>query len=615
MNTRLLNSICISLALPFILIAQPDPPSGLEATGYDSHIELNWFQNAEPNLGAYRVYRSENGGDFIFYRSVGKLSTTTIDFIGEHDRSYAYTLTAVNTSGQESTFSDTVSATTFEMTDEELLEMVQQYTFRYFWDFAHPVSGMARERNTTSIVTTGGSGFGIMAILVGMERGFISREAGVQRLLKIVGFLENADRFHGAWAHWMNGATGEAIPFSTFDDGGDLVETAFLVQGLLAAREYVFGASQDEIDLRNRITGLWESVEWNWYRKGVQEVLYWHWSPNFAWQMNFPLRGFNETHITYILAIASPTFPVPASLYHNGWAGGSLVNGNSYFGYPLQVGPYRGGPLFFSHYSYLGFDPRNIRDDYANYFVNNTNHTLINRQYCIENPQNHAGYSEVCWGLTASDNPWGYLAHEPTAARDNGTITPTAAISSMPYTPEESIAALKHFYRELGDRLWGQYGFYDAFNLNENWFASSYLAIDQGPIICMIENYRSELLWNLFMQNPEIGASLEKIGFESDTTTTTGTNLSQAQPAQVKTFPNPATNLLLVETETGKHIEANLRITDINGNLRNQLSLALAPGKNRFSIDVSNLENGIYLLYTKIESQLNIQRIMVCHND
>lgn len=611
MGIRRLTIILIIAGLQHGLSAQPDPPAGFQAAGYDSHIELSWFGNAEPDLGAYRLYRSENGADFAFLRSIGKLNTSAIDFVGAHGQAYAYMLTAVNTSGQESAFSDTVSAVTFEMTDEQLLGMVQQYTFRYFWDFAHPVSGMARERNTTSIVTSGGSGFGIMAIIVGMERGFISREAGVQRLLKIVAFLETADRFHGAWAHWMNGATGEAIPFSTFDDGGDLVETAFLVQGLLAARAYISGTTPGEIELRDRITALWETVEWNWYRKGVQEVLYWHWSPNFAWQMNFPLRGFNETHITYILAIASPTYPVPASLYHNGWAGGNLVNGNTYFGFPLQVGPYRGGPLFFSHYSYLGFDPRNIRDDYANYFVNNINHTRINRQYCIENPQNHTGYSDVCWGLTASDNPWGYLAHEPTAARDNGTITPTAALGSMPYTPDESIAALKHFYRDLGDRMWGEYGFYDAFNLNENWFASSYLAIDQGPIICMIENYRSGLLWDLFMQNPEIASSLDKIGFVADTTMTTGL-LPTIKPAgEVKMFPNPASREVQIALDVDKQTTGSLRITDINGILWSEQSLALTPGKNHFTIDISHLENGVYLLHTQIESLVKLNKMMV----
>ncbi|RLD20776.1 MAG: hypothetical protein DRI69_05625, partial [Bacteroidetes bacterium] len=471
-----LSFICASLG-------QPAPPTGLDAIGYDSHVELSWYQNAEPNLTSYRIYRSEDQGGFEFLRSVGKLEKSTIDFVGQSELQFEYRITAIDDTGEESAFSNEVNAATFDMTDEQLLTMVQQYTFRYFWDFAHPVSGMARERNTTSIVTTGGTGFGIMGILVGMERGFVSHEKGVERILKIVTFLEEADRFHGVFPHWMNGATGEVVPFSEFDDGGDLVETAFLIQGMLTARQCIKGESPNEVELREKITQIWREVDWNWYRKSVQQVLYWHWSPNYGWKMDHKIKGYNEAHIVYLLAIASPTHPVPVSLYYNGWAGGSYENGGTFYGYPLAVGPDRGGPLFFSHYSYLGFDPRYKKDRYANYFNNGFYHTLINRAYCIDNPENHKGYSDVCWGLTASDDPWGYLAHEPTANRDNGTISPTAALSSMPYTPDYSMDALKHFYRELGDEIWGKYGFVDAFNMDEDWTASSYLAIDQGPIL------------------------------------------------------------------------------------------------------------------------------------
>ena len=403
------------------------------------------------------------------------------------------------------------------ISDEELLTLVQQQTFKYFWDFAHPVSGLAQERNSSgNTVTIGGSGFGVMAILVGIERGFITRLDGINRLAQIVDFLTTADRFHGVWPHWMNGNTGQTIAFSTKDNGGDLVETSFMAAGLLTARQYLDPNAYFEGLLYNKINILLDEIEWSWYTRGGQNVLYWHWSPNYGWDMNMQVRGYNEALITYFMAATSTTFPVEASVYHQGWArSGNIINGKNFYGIPLPVGYDYGGPLFFAHYSFLGLNPTNLSDQYADYWTQNANHTLINRQHCIVNPYNHVGYSADSWGLTASDDPWGYLAHEPTPARDNGTITPTAALSSMPFTPEESMQALHHFYYTLGDKLWGEQGFYDAFNPGQGWWANSYLAIDQGPIIVMIENYRSGLCWDLFMSAPEVQAAMIKLGFSN----------------------------------------------------------------------------------------------------
>ncbi len=399
------------------------------------------------------------------------------------------------------------------ISDEELLNKVQQQTFRYFWDFAHEQSGMARERNTSgNLVTVGGSGFGVMAIIVGIERGFISRQEGVERWAKIVDFLSTADRFHGVWPHWLNGNSGATIPFSSLDDGGDLVETAFMIQGLLTVRSFLNSSIPAEKSIIDKITKLWHEVEWSWYTRGGQDVLFWHWSPKHEWQMNLPIRGYNESLIIYILAASSPTHPIDKSVYDNGWArGGAMVNGQQYYQHKLPLGEAYGGPLFFAHYSYLGLDPRKLSDQYANYWEQNKNHTLINQAHAIRNPLGFVGYSEESWGFTASDNHEGYSAHSPT--NDKGVITPTAALSSFPYTPEASLAALKFFYYTMGDRLWGEYGFYDSFNITEEWYATSYLAIDQGPIILMIENYRTALLWELFMQDQEVRTGLQKLQF------------------------------------------------------------------------------------------------------
>lgn len=397
---------------------------------------------------------------------------------------------------------------------DELLTKIQEQTFKYFWDFGHPVSGMARERNRSGeTVTSGGSGFGLMAMIVGVERNFITRNEAIDRWNKIVDFLEKADRFHGVWSHWINGTTGKVIPFSPNDNGGDLVETSFLCMGLITVREYLDDTVPEEKQLIDKINTLWQEVEWNWHTQGGQNVLFWHWSPNFGWEKNLRISGYNESLITYIMSAASPTFPIEPEVYHQGWArNGDMKNGRSFYDIELPLGSAFGGPLFFSHYTFLGIDPRNLSDQYANYMDQGIAHSMINHQHCIVNPSNFVGYSDSCWGLTASDGNNGYSAHSPT--RDVGVITPTAAISSIPYTPDESLRAIEHFYYILGDRLWGEYGFYDAFNLTENWIASSYLAIDQGPIIGMIENHRTGLLWDLFMNAPEVQNGLTRLDFQ-----------------------------------------------------------------------------------------------------
>jgi len=401
------------------------------------------------------------------------------------------------------------------ISDDGLLDLVQKQTFKYFWDFGHPTSGLARERNTSGdVVTTGGSGFGIMAIVAAINRQFVTRADGLARMQKIVGFLKTAQTFHGAFPHWMNGATGVVVPFSQQDDGADLVETSYLMQGLLTARQYFNDPGAPETTLRNDINTLWNAVEWDWFTQNGQNTLYWHWSPNYAWSANMQVNGWDEALITYVMAAASTTHPITKAVYDNGWAiNGAMKNGNTFFGVKLPLGPAEGGPLFFAHYSFLGINPNGLTDAYASYDVQNKAHALINYNYCVANPQGNSGYSANCWGLTASDIENGYTASSPT--NDVGVIAPTAAISSLPYTPTQSMAALRYFYYKLGDKMWGQYGFYDAFNLNDVWFANSTLAIDQGPIIDMIENYRSGLLWNLFMSCPEVKTGMRNLGFQS----------------------------------------------------------------------------------------------------
>lgn len=429
------------------------------------------------------------------------------------------------------------------LTDDQLLETVQKQTFRFFWHGAHPVSGMALERDNTVLAeyywdyineawdepnfskttfgpdacAVGGSGFGIMSTIVAVQRGWIGRDTAVRRLIKIADFLQHADCYHGIYPHFLNGKTGKVIPFGRLDDGADLVETSYLLMGFLCAREFFNKDIPREKYLRNRITSMWNVANWEWHTNG-RNKLFWHWSPNNDFDMNFPIWGWNECLITYIIAASSPYHAISKSVYDGTWTGSDgFKNGRTYYGYPLPLGNYdkdKGGPLFFEQYTFQGIDPNSLTDSSGNdYFLQGKNHTLINRAYCIENPNHYKGYSEKCWGLTAGDSYKGYVAHSP--ENDKGVIQPTAAVSSIPYTPKESMEALRYFYYALGNKIWGPYGFADGFSIQHNWYAHTHLAIDQGPIINMIENYRSGLLWNLFMKIPDIQNGLKKLGFKS----------------------------------------------------------------------------------------------------
>jgi hypothetical protein len=519
--------------------ASPLPaPKNVTAKGYERHVDVHWDAVDSPQLQRYAIYRSGDGHHFaaagIQVPGVNRFT----DYVGKPGQTLYYKVAASDHQYRVSQLSEAVSASTRPMSDDELLTMLQEACFRYYWEGAHPAAGTTLENipGDDRIVATGASGFGIMALIVGVDRGFITRDQGLDRMTEIVLFLEKAPRYHGVWSHFMDGSTGRTLPvFDMFDDGGDLVETAFLIEGLLAARQYFKGPSQREGDLYARIVHLWETVEWDWYRHLPESnALYWHWSPDWTWSINHRLTGFNEVMITYLLAVASPTHGVPGELYYSGWAdqkeagaayrrgwsgsgdGERYTNGHNYYGIKLDVGVGSGGPLFFTHYSYMGFDPRGLRDRFTDYFENNRNIAKINLAYCIRNPGRFKGYGADFWGLTASDGPDGYLPHEPRTGVDDGTMTLTGALSSFPYTPAASMAMLKHIYRDLGDRVWGVYGPRDAINLTRDWISPIYMGLNQAPITVMVENYRTGLIWKLFMSNPEIKPMLQKIGFKPE---------------------------------------------------------------------------------------------------
>ena len=606
---------------------RPSIPQGVVARGFEYHVDLKLNPNSEPDLMGYYLYKSD-GSNFVRIAATTREIPFFTDFVGGYNLTGLYKISAFDSSNNESFLSNEVTATTYQMTDEEFLDMVQRATFRYFWDWGDPNSGIARERwhpNGSDVTNTiGGGGFGVMAILAGIERGFVTREQGADRMLKITDFLATkVDTFHGAFPHWFNGTTGKVVNFG-IQNGGDIVETAFMIQGLLTARQYFNHQNSTEEQIRNLITQLWRNVDWNFYRNNSSSGLYWNWSPTmgFNFSNTFIFHGWNETLIAYILAIASPTHAVtlPAlSFYRSGWGNGDQIEQfRQIYDYSLYVGSSYGGPLFFTHYSFLGFDPRNKKDEFANYFTHNRNQTLVNRQYCISNPKNFIGYGTNCWGLTASQSIPGvdYTSHEPN--NDNGTITPTAAISSMPYTPNESIAALKHFYRTYGSNLWGDFGFKDAFNVTYSrtgvlgtWFSDGYLAIDQGPIIVMIENYRSQLLWNKFMANPEIQSALTAVGFVSDSTT------DVSDPDRLNylfkldgNYPNPFNPITRIRFELPATQNIKVDIYNVLGeNVRELFNGELTAGINELIWNGNNdygnsVPSGVYIY--RMESNGNL---------
>lgn len=504
------------------------PPMGLYAEGHDRRIDLIWDRVSQTDQDHFNIYRAEHpDGPWLKLNAYPHSIHVYSDYTGVNDQRFYYRVTRCFENARrdqakeawfsiESQGSTVTSAVSIECDDELLLTSIQKACFRYFWHFGHPVSGLAREgylrhRDTT---TTGGTGFGMLTILVGVERGFVKREQAALRLLKMVTFLgEKAERYHGIWAHHLRGDTGETIPFDgKLDNGGDVVESAFLMQGMLTVREYFDRYNEVEVELRQRITKLWLEAEWSWYLQPNTTSLTWHWSPDYGFEKNHRFNGFNECMIAYLLAMASPTYPIHVDHYYSGWVNdaNNYVNGSTYYGIKQPVGAAMGGPLFFTHYSFLALDPSKVNDLYTNYYENNRAISLIHHRYAIDNPNGHHGYSDLVWGLTSSYNRNGYKAHEPGVgqhSRDDGTITPTAALCAMPYTPEESIATLKHFYFDLGPDIWGPFGFYDAFNISQEWISPGFLAIDQGPIAPMIENHRTGLLWKVFMRS-EVGVRI-----------------------------------------------------------------------------------------------------------
>ncbi|MGB8358534.1 MAG: glucoamylase family protein, partial [Bacteroidales bacterium] len=561
--------------------------SHLAGTGYDSHAELTWTPPVA-NL-SYRIYASFDDG--ANYEMRGETTDSIyLDFVPPAGKNKTVQYKVVTLAQYRESDPLATSAMLRDYTDEELLDMTQRYAFRYFWEGAHQESGMALERTDggSSTAASGATGMGLMAMIVAHEREYRPKEEIKDRVLKILSFLETCDRYHGAWSHWYNADTKHTQPFTTDDDGGDLVETSYLAQALIALKHYFSGQDTKSVQIREKADLLWKGVDWNWYRQYGQNVLYWHWSPNYLFLKNMKITGWNEALITYVMAASSPDYGIPKEVYTQGWArNGAMAVKRTYYGYEIKLSPDYGGPLFWVQYSHLGINPHGLTDQYADYWQEYVNTVRIHHAYAVANPFGFENYGDKCWGLTASDDPYGYTAHQP-VSNDNGTISPTAALASMPYAPEDALKALKYFYRERGKDIYGPFGPYDAFNDHLNWVKKAYIGIDQGPIVVMIENYRTGLLWNSFMVDADVRAGLTKLGF-----LTTSVSPVLISPEVFKIYPNPCTGRAYIRL-SGFEQPVLMNIFTTDGRLVR--SEQLNDASPVVSFDFSDLGNGYYIV-------------------
>jgi hypothetical protein len=516
---KTLNSAClILLASLSISVGREETealvamPGNLQSAPRQLSVHLQW-EPAHGSMG-YELERA-GASNTVFVPLHNNLPHIPIfnDFVGTGGADFFYRVRSIQTNDQgrllPSNWSKPVEGHSEALETNQLLTEVQQASFDYFYQYAHPTSGLARAsaKRNPDICAIGASGMGFYNLGVGIDRGFITRQEGADLALKELRFLsDKAERFHGAFPHFINGETGKVIPFSKYDDGADIVETAFLMEGVLFAREYFSQQNPDEIAIRQTADKLWRDVEWDWFvnKSGEIPAMIWHWSPHYGFKKNLYILGFNECQIVYVLALASPTHPIEAKSYWEGWESAGYESESTQFGVHLELGsrPSTGPPLFETQFSYLGLDPHQLTFHGRSYFDHFRDFCLVQIRYAESKTNVYKGYGPL-WGITASAGPDGYMAFAP-GIRDKGTLAPTAALSSMPYVPRESVACLMEMYQKHGSRLWGPFGFYDSFNFTRDWVARTYLCIDEGPIAPMIENYRSGMCWKTFMKCPEI---------------------------------------------------------------------------------------------------------------
>ena len=401
-----------------------------------------------------------------------------------------------------------------KISDEALLDSVQKASFNYYLEHASTTSGLLGDVSSEAPdarTTFGGTGFALMTFPGAVNRGFITRSQALFKVQQMVSFVNSkVSVYKGVFPAWVNGITGKSQYWNGLD-GWDVPNTAFFIMGMLTVRQYFDGTSAEETKLREDITSLYNKIEWPWYHNS-QNFIYWSYNPTAGWIL--PVRGWVETLVMYVLAAGSPTHPIDKSVYEIGWTrNGNFVNGKQFYGYTLPLGQDYGGQAYLNQFSFLGINPNGLTDQYADYGIQAKNASLIGYEYCKAQHTEYPFYCDSVWGITAGASANGYIQESP--SNDQGYIYPSASLASFPYSPVESMKAMKYFYYKLGNLIWTKYGFTDSFSFSVEpyWVSNEVFSYDQMNTIVGIENYRSGLPWKLFTSCPEVQTGLKQLGF------------------------------------------------------------------------------------------------------
>ena len=488
------------------------------------------------------------------------------------------------------------------LTDDQLLDSLQYYGFLFFWQEANPSNGLIKDRSTpTSPASIASVGFGLTAIGIAIDHGWITREAGRDRTLTTLRTFWEMPQgsstsgtigYKGWFYHFldMNSATRQYT--GSWQSELSSIDTGLLLAGILYAREYYTGADSIEASIRSLADSITARIDWLWMMDGGSSLTHGY-TPEGG-MLPYRWIGYSEAMILYLLGLGVPSNPVPPTAW-TAWTSG--YSWQTHYGYSFVNFP----PLFGHQYSHCWVDFRGIADTYMQgrgitYFENSQRATLANRAYCIQNPGGFAGYSSTIWGLTACDGPAGYNARgAPPGQNDDGTIAPTAAGGSIPFTPTESVEALQAMYTTYGSQLWGPYGFGDAFNPGASWFGSEVIGIDQGPIVLMIENYRTGRVWETFMKNPAIAAGLAAASFEPVTAVPEIETSTPGGFALEQNFPNPFNPTTVIAYNIPVESRVTMAVFDMLGRpVAILLEAQQRPGSHSLNFSAHSLATGNY---------------------
>lgn len=580
----------------------PRTPTGFSLRVGEQDVIVRW--ETVPNVLGYRVYRKAPWeSDFRMITPATIRPIAYVDTVSAGHR-YQYFVRSVSlTGGIQSIPTDTITTPAIgPLSDDDFLELVSRTAFDFLWNEANPANGMVRDRSReNSAASVASIGMALTGYGVAADRGWITRDQARERTRTTLNFLWNAPQstapdatgYKGHFYHFLNMQTGRRAGTNELST----IDTALLMAGVLYAAAYFDQDHPDEAFIRDTGKALYDRVDWAWASPRAPRISH-GWNPESGF-IPYDYGGYSEAMILYLLALGSTTYPVERQAWEY-WMSGYRWQSDFLPGRPYVAF----APLFGHQYSHIWVDFRGrrdaaMRDRGIDYFENSRRATLAQVNYAAANPNRFAGYSANEWGITASDTPTGYRARgAPPAYNDDGTLNPTAPGGSYPFTPEESLRALRTMYTTYGRRLWGIYGFRDAYNPTQNWFATDYIGIDQGPILLMIENYRSGSIWQRFMTRPEIQQGLTRAGFQTLTSSE-----STPEPRSWYIAPHPAQ-----QNTHFRQLPAMSRVRIVN--LLGQ-TVANLEAESGGDVLVEGLAPGTYIAEVRSGTQVSNQLFLV----